>query len=380
MLAHQHLGPALVLVLALLSGCARGPDTPTGGRSTAPAAAPAAPASAPAGSANAPASAPAAANAPATSAGAPANAPAALTPIRIAFSQVAAAFAPIWIANDQGLLKKHGLDAEVVNLAKPVDIQSLVSGDVQITVDGSAGIDAIAGGANLTYIAVPLPLYTQAVYGQPTVQSIPDLVGKTVAVTSQGGSSDNALRTLFAREGVDPAQVNITYLREDAAILAALQSGQVHAAMLTSPNTLRAREAGLREIQDTVPLKLRTINTGIITRKDWAREHEDQVLSFLRAYMEASKIAKTEPDATKALITKYTGLQDPVLLDETYKNSAAGWTIYPLIRDADVQNVLDLSTLAEVKARPPADYYDNSYLQKLEPFARNLDPQSVADR
>jgi hypothetical protein len=121
--------------------------------------------------------------------------------------------------------------------------------------------------------------------------------------------------------------VNLVYLREDAAILAALQSGTVQAAILTSPNTLRAREAGLREIVDTVPLNLRTINTGIAVRQDWAREHEDQVLNFLRAYMEASKVAKTDPEATRALITKYTGLQDPAQLEESYQNSAAGWAI-----------------------------------------------------
>jgi NitT/TauT family transport system substrate-binding protein len=360
----SRFAPALLVVLGLLAGCAGTPAAPAAAPSGAPNAASAPSQPAPSGAA----------------ANAPTSAPAALKPIRIAYSQVAAAFAPIWIANDQGLLRKHGLDAEVVSLAKPVDIQSLVSGDVQITVDGSAAVDAIAGGANLIYVGVPLPVYTQAVYGQPSIQSLGGLAGKTIGVTSQGGSSDNALRTLLAREGVDQSQLNITYLREDAAILAALQNGNVQAAILTSPNMLRAREAGMREIVDTVPLNLRTINTGLITRKDWARDNEDQVLSFLRAYMEASKIAKTDPDTTKALITKYTGLTDAAMLDEAYQNSAAGWAIYPIVHDADVQNVIDLSANPEVKARKPADYYDNSYLQKLESFARALDPQSVADR
>ena len=93
----------------------------------------------------------------------------------------------------------------------------------------------------------------------------------------------------------------MVYLREDAAILAALQNGNVQAAILTSPNTLRAREAGMREIVDTVPLNLRTINTGLITRKDWARETKTRCSASSRAYMEASKLAKTDPEATKAL-------------------------------------------------------------------------------
>src|SRR5581483_10017233 len=114
-------------------------------------------------------------------------------PIKIAFSQVAAAFSPLPLAQERGLFKKYGLDAEYNQLPKPSDIQSLVSGDVQFTVDGSAGIDAIAGGANLAYIGVPLPQYTQGLFGQPGITKMTDLIGLTVGCTSQGGSSDYAL-------------------------------------------------------------------------------------------------------------------------------------------------------------------------------------------
>jgi NitT/TauT family transport system substrate-binding protein len=366
MIARVRLGlPALVAVALLATlACARDPAPSGGAARPSAAGAPSAPASGAASSA-----APAAPSSPA--------AQAAPVPIKIAFSQVAAAFAPVWIAHEHGLYRKYGLDPEVVNLAKPADIQALISGDVQITVNGSAGIDAIAGGANLVYIAAPLPIYTQALYGQPGLQKLSDLAGKTVGVTSQGGSSDYALKTLFAREGIDTAQMNLTYLRDDANILAAIQTGTVQAAILTSPNTLRARQAGLHEIINTVPLNLRTINNGIIVRKDWAQQNEELVLGFLKAYMESIKQTKTNPDLAKPIISKYTHMDDPTLLDESYNTSIPGLMVYPLIQDADVQNVIDLSLTPEVKARRPAEYYDNSYLQKLESFVRSLDPDAV---
>lgn len=353
----------VVALLAVLAACAPS-AAPARRPASAPPSVPAAASSA--GSSGSPAAAPAA----------PVAAPAALLPMKIAFSQVAAAFAPIWIAHDEGVFKKHGLDSEVVHLTKPTDIGALVSGEVQFTVDGSSGIEAIAGGANLTYIAVPLPIYTQALYGQPGVEKVSDLVGKNVGVTSQGGSSDNALKTLLMKEGVDLAQINTLYLRDDANILAAIQNGTVQAANLTSPNTLRARQAGLREIVDFVPRAYRTINTGIITRKDWAQQNPELVERFLKAYMEASKIAKTNPEVTKPIISKRTQLDDQVLLDESYRNSQASWVIYPLIRDADIQNVIDVSTTPDVRNFKPADYYDNSYLQRLEAFARGLEAEA----
>jgi NitT/TauT family transport system substrate-binding protein len=324
-----------------------------------------------------------AAGGPSASGGASPAAPSAATPpepvsIKVAFSQVAGAFSPLPLALEQGLFKKYGLDVEYGQLPKPSDIQALLTGDVHVTVNGSAGIDAIAGGANLVYVAAPLPMYTQAVYGQPGLQKMTDLVGTTVGVTSQGGSSDYALRTLLAREGLDPAQLNISYLRDDAAILAGVQTGAVQAAILTAPNTLRAREAGLSEIVNTVPLQLRTINNAIIVHRDFVQQREDVVLNFLRAYMEAIRELKTSPEVGKATISQFTRLTEPALLDESYKIAASTLVVYPLIRDADVQNVIDLSTTPEVKTRKPSDYYDNSYLRKLESFARDLDPQAVA--
>src|SRR5690242_2197376 len=104
MTAPFRIGLPLLLALGLLVGAGCAPAAPSATR--APAAN---------GSADAAPAAPAA-QAP----GAPASAPAALVPIRVAYSQVAAAFAHVWIAQDHGLFKKYGLDAEVVNLAKPV--------------------------------------------------------------------------------------------------------------------------------------------------------------------------------------------------------------------------------------------------------------------
>jgi ABC-type nitrate/sulfonate/bicarbonate transport system substrate-binding protein len=365
MIARLRPGlPVLVAVVLLAAtACARD-TTPTAGNAARP-------------PGTGEVSAPSAAVSPPAPAAAPA-APAELMPINIAFSQVAAAFAPVALAQDQGIFKKYGFDADVRPLAKPADIQALMAGDVQITIDGSAAVDAIASGADLVYIASPVPVYTQSVYGDRSLHKLSDLVGKTVGVTSQGGSSDNALRTLFLKEGIDASQVNLTYLREDSAILAALQTGAVQAAILTSPNTLRAREAGLNEIVNTVPLKLRTINNGIVVRRDYAQQHEDVILSFLKAYMEAIDELKTDPELGKATVSKFTKLTDPALLDESYSMAVSTLMTYPLVQETAVQNVIDMSSTPEVKAHKPSDYYDNSYLQKLESFARALDPQVVA--
>src|SRR5579862_8902800 len=171
-----------------------------------------------------------------------------LTPVKIAYSQVAAAFAQLWVAQDGGFFKKYGLDAQVSHLTPPTDIQAVVSSEMDFVVDGASGVGAMTSGANLTFIAVPLPIFTQSIYAQPSIQNAKDLVGKNLGATNQGSSGDNAIKTYLLKEGIDLASVHFAYLRDDAAVLAALQSGQIQASVLTSPNTLRAKQSGLHEL------------------------------------------------------------------------------------------------------------------------------------
>lgn len=300
-----------------------------------------------------------------------------LTPVKIAYSQVAAAFAQLWVAQDGGFFKKYGLDPQVAHLTPPTDIQAVVSGEMDFVVDGASGVGAMTSGANLTFIAVPLPIFTQSIYAQPSIQSAKDLVGKNLGATNQGSSGDNAIKTYLLKEGIDLTSVHFAYLRDDAAVLAALQSGQVQASVLTSPNTLRAKQSGLHELSYLPDLKLETVNQSLNVRKDWAQQHPDIVLNFLRAWIDGARQARTDVAGTKAIISKYTQLTDQAQLDDSYKTALSGWAAYPLPKDSQFQNVISLSPDTRVKTHKPSDFYEDSYLKQLDGFVKNLYPQGV---
>ena len=183
-------------------------------------------------------------------------------PVRIGYGLSSSAYAPLWIAQDQGLFKRQGLTTEVMLLPPPRGNQALISGNIQLAIGGGDTIAAVANGANLTDIAETVQIYGTALYGLPSIQNVSDLIGKSVAASSKGGSLDHALRTLLAREGVDASKVNIVYLGDDANSLAALENNTIQAAMLTPPNTLHARQAGMRLVADTIPLKLHAFGSA----------------------------------------------------------------------------------------------------------------------
>ena len=81
-------------------------------------------------------------------------APAGAEPIRIAYSGVSASGTPVWLAKDEGVFARHGLEADLVAVrSAPLQVTALVSNEVQF-VRGSASsmLTAAAQGAKLKII------------------------------------------------------------------------------------------------------------------------------------------------------------------------------------------------------------------------------------
>ena len=65
-----------------------------------------------------------------------------------------------------------------------------------------------------------------------------------------------------------------------------------------------------------------------------------------------------------------TGLtSNPSIFDHAIGNSTA--------YDEDIQKVIDYSTEANVRTHKPAEFYDNSYMEKLQDFVKSLYPRGV---
>lgn len=321
--------------------------------------------------------APSGATAPASaSAGTAAAAPAS-GPITFSYPQPTSGFMPLWLAQDRGLFQKYGLDTEMVNLPAPTDLQALQSGETQFALEGGPAVAAIAGGSDLTFVAVLANHYAQQLYvTSPDIQSTRDLIGKSIGASSPGASSDGALRSILKHEGIAPSEVNIVYLRDDHSIFGALQAGTVQAAVLTKATIPLAKQQGYRLLVDANELKLPTVNVGIVVRRDWARQNPEAVVAFLKGVMEGTKLAKDDPAGAKAEIQKYSRLDNPAQIEQVYADSL-DWAPYPLVQDAGVRTILDLSTDEQVKAHQPADFYDNSYLLKLEDWVKGLYPEGI---
>src|SRR4030095_4227814 len=70
----------------------------------------------------------------------------------ISYTQASGAFTPLWVAQEAGLFKKHGLDVSVKLLNSQVAAQALMAGEVDVMSTGPDLVNMRLQGAPVKYI------------------------------------------------------------------------------------------------------------------------------------------------------------------------------------------------------------------------------------
>ncbi len=290
--------------------------------------------------------------------------------ITVGYSSPSGVFTPLFIAQEQDLFKKYGLAVKELVLLRgtgPAAAQMLVSGSAPIAALGGALVEAAIRGGGLVYVASVSNHLILSLYSQPNVLSPKDLKGKTVAVDAKGGTLELATAVALKQFGlVLGRDVNGVYLGGPAAQLGALEKGIVHATTLSAPTTLKAKSLGFKELIDIGALKLPYIHAAIGVNNTFAKGKPEMIEAFLKAYIEAIKMTREEPEVAQKAMAKYTGIQDPEALKVTYETFLPAFQqrVPYVLRDS-VQGVLNFSPSAEAKNRRAEEFIDDSFLEKI---------------
>src|SRR5713226_4125989 len=189
---------------------------------------------------------------PASAAGSAAAKPSgAATKITIAYTAPAAAFTSLWMAAEENIFGKYGIQADVRNMDSNVVTAAMVSGDLHYSTT-PALINAILSGSDVTFFArlTKGPIF--GLYTTKAITRVEDLKGKVVADTLAGSAPDIAVDDILERHGMKESDVQLIHTPNAVAEYAALTSGQAVAAILPVPTTLQARNAGFVEVTNTI--------------------------------------------------------------------------------------------------------------------------------
>jgi NitT/TauT family transport system substrate-binding protein len=294
----------------------------------------------------------------------------ALDAVRIAYSSVNPHALLVSMAEKRGLYAKYGLTSTIVYVSGgSTVIQAMVSGDIDLgQLTGAPGVAANLRGADILYIAMSDDRMGYQLVTRPEVKSIAELKGKRIGISRFGSSSEFGARVLLQRAGLDPKLVSILQIGNEAERLAALKSGGIDGSVFNAPFGSAAKKFNFNIIADAVALGIPYFNTGICGSAKLLQKNETRILNFLRAYVEAIKIFKTEPEYTLKALAQFTRVNDAELLKESYDYNKARIPDMPYPSLTAMQAVVDPLVAADPKAGKvdAKNFITDRFLKKLE--------------
>jgi NitT/TauT family transport system substrate-binding protein len=291
--------------------------------------------------------------------------------VTVSYSSFNMPAAIVWIATENRLFAKYGLREELIFIPGGTTAMSaLVSGNINFAqLTGSPGAYAYMGGADVVYLAATMDSMSYQIVARPETRTVEDLRGKRIGISRFGASPDVAVRMALRKLGLNPeTDVSIIQTGGSPERLAALLGGKVDATVLNAPFDRVAQKHKLTILADTSKLGLAYFDTGIVTTRKFVKGHGDIVRQFMKAYVEAVSVFKTNKARTLAVASRYARVSDAEALEEAYDYFVAKIPRYPYPTPSGMQTVLNELSRSNPKAATikPEDLMDGRFVKELE--------------
>jgi NitT/TauT family transport system substrate-binding protein len=168
-------------------------------------------------------------------------------------------YLPTVLAKQLGEFDRAGLAVELVDLKGGSDALKAVLGGSADVVSGyfdhcvNLAAKKQALQAFVVYDRYPGLVLVVSPSHNGEIKSIKDLAGKKVGVSAPGSSTDFFLKYLLKKNGLDPASVSVIGVGLGATAVAAMEQGQIDAAVMLDPSVtvLQGSHPDLRILSDT---------------------------------------------------------------------------------------------------------------------------------
>jgi len=289
--------------------------------------------------------------------------------IKIAYSGVSASGTPLWLAKEQGIFTKHGLEADLVTVrSAPIQVSALVSNEVQF-VRGSVSsmLTAAAQGAKLKIL---FTLFAErASYDflvSPSITHPRDLRGKKIGVQDFSGLLWTLTMLSLRELGLDPQRdnINIQVIGDSNVIAQSLATGIIDAAPLDKLQSVRLQGLGIKVLLDLSQIPF--TSSPFISAESFIQNNPQVVENFIKALIEASAIVRSQKEKGLAVLQKHLKADRP-LAEIGYKNLLADLTPYTFVTAKGLRTVQEIIALRDPKIAKfnVEDLLDQRILKKV---------------
>jgi NitT/TauT family transport system substrate-binding protein len=309
----------------------------------------------------------------------PAQAAAPLTRVVMTTGSLSEREGVLYVAQDQGFFRKHGLDLSLVQVRSgPIGMAALSSGESQVHWGSvsAANLGAIAEGADLVFVAGFINKLTGTVTANPKITSPVELKGKALGVNSLSGGG--WIFTMLALDywGLAPERDKIQFrsLGDNSVVSQALLAGTVDAAYLGYTFSKMVQSKGFRMLADLEKLPIPYQGSGIISRRSIMLSSPTTVENVLRGLLDSVDFIRNPENKPQVMKSLAKGLRLKRVEDaeEGYQSIVGIYEkkIYPSVDG--IRNVIRLTGASNEKIRrlKAENLVDDSIVRKLEKEGR----------
>jgi NitT/TauT family transport system substrate-binding protein len=297
-----------------------------------------------------------------------------LDKIRIGMGAFSPTNSAIWVAEERGLFKKHGIEAEAIFIGGGAtrSVNALLASDIQFATAGGGGvIQSALRGADVVMIAANNNKGVHRILVRPEIDTPEAVKGKKIAITTFGSSSHQVLTMVLDVWKMRPDELQLLQVGSSPTMLVSMQKKLVDGAVLSDPSYFIAEDNGFRVIADLAKMNIHYLQNMMVSTRSYLRVNRDQATRVMRAFVEAiAYFKKNKKDSVQIILKKMRMKADQAKYAErTYDQYA---NIYfervPYPSATGIKTVLESLVKENPKAKgaDPSSFVDASFLKSLE--------------
>lgn len=243
----------------------------------------------------------------------------------VAYGVISNAVTPLWIAQEQGLFRKYGLDPDLVFIIAGTATQAMLAGQVPFGLLAITHVaNAVSAGGDLTMVLSFFNTLDYLFVSQASIKSVEELKGKRVAIGTPSGLPGLMTFMVLDHFGINPKRDNITLLQIGSvpARMAALRAGSVEATSLPPELSQEIARQGFNVIFDAAKEDIPFQGTGLVMSRKLMKSNPQLAENMVRALTEAVAFIHIPSNrkTVEATLAKYLKLNKPELIQESYES------------------------------------------------------------
>jgi ABC-type nitrate/sulfonate/bicarbonate transport system substrate-binding protein len=242
-----------------------------------------------------------------------------LTTLHVGFNGFYGA-APLYVAQDASIFRKHGLRLELIFIAGgSVSTQALIGKSLDLLQTGGPPfLNAYVRGARLKIIGGVTNILPYVLITSSRVASAEQLRGKKIGISRFGSNTDFVVRLALGILGLTPADVTVLQVGGSQSRLVALKAGTIDATVLSPEEAMAAQKLGLNPLLDFVAKGVEFPHVNIVAREEYLQEQAPLVKRFMAAYLEAIRFFKTHKEEAVRKMMVLSRLNDREIAEKAF--------------------------------------------------------------